>query len=100
MHVHCEFHNVAVQCIDNQNQTSMTLSCSNDTDSLISNNLNGQSVDQGLDGSCTMQVQRNVDNAAKDLLYDERQGGWVGDLDDLLAEIVAELVVHHVRQDG
>jgi len=57
MHVHCELHNIVIQCTDHLTQAFVAFSGSNEACCLISNYLVGQSVDQGLDSSGTVEVQ-------------------------------------------
>jgi len=57
MHVHSELHNIVIECADDLAETFMAFSGSSEACCLISNYLVGQSVDQGLDSSGTMQVQ-------------------------------------------
>jgi hypothetical protein len=58
-----------------------------------------ESIDQSLDCSGAMEVQGDLDDVANDSIDDEVNGLGVSDLDDFLAQVVPELVVHDSRDD-
>ena len=59
----------------------------------------GEDFDQGLDGSGAVDVQGDFHSSGEHSI-DDLGHIFVGrDLDDLLAEVVSELVAHHLGQD-
>lgn len=56
----------------------------------------GESLDQDLDNSSTMNVQRYLDNVVLDVSDKAFDGCWIGNLHDSLAQIVSELIDHDI----
>ena len=61
--------------------------------------LETEHLDEGLDDTSAMKVHRNFDKRGNNRVDEQLQGGHWAHLNQLLAEVVAKLVDHHIRQD-
>jgi hypothetical protein len=97
MHVHCQLDNILVKSLNHLRQGAMVDAMVLHAILLVVNDSKCESVDQCLDCSSAVKVQRDVNDVANDLIYYQIDCLWVSYFNDLLAQVVAELVVHHSR---
>ena len=62
-------------------------------------NIRGQLVNESLNCSCSMDVQRDINDVIEDLVYNQLQDVLICYLDELLAKIVSELIYHDVSDN-
>jgi hypothetical protein len=56
----------------------------------------GQSLNQYLDNSGTMNIQRYLDYVVLDVSDEAFDGSWIGNLHDSLAQVVSKLIDHDI----
>ena len=94
VHIHSELHDVAVQGLNHLHQVEVVHGLSG-----ILQDQSCEFVDQGLDGSCAMNVQRNVHYLTEYAHHNLMQGIRVCHFNDFLAKVIAKLVGHDARQN-
>ena len=66
---------------------------------MLSENIRGQLVNESLNSSRAMDVQRDIDDIIDDLIYNELQNVLISYFDELLTKVISKLIDHHVSND-
>lgn len=97
MHVHCQLNNVLVQGLNDLRQGAMVDAMVHYAILLIIDDSKCKSINQCLDCSSTVKVQGDINDVADDAVHHQVNCLCVSYFNDLLAQVVAELVVHDSR---
>ena len=99
VHVHGQLNYALVEGLDDLGEGAVADALVGDPVFVVLNDSEGESIDQSLDCSGAVEVQGDLDDVWEDSIDDQVDGLWVSHLDDFLAQVVAELVVHDSRDD-
>ena len=101
VHVHSQLHHLLIEGLDNLLKCEMIeLLELCWIWSIIFDHISCHFVDQGLHSSSPMDVERDVDQVSQASHHDPVECLRVCHLDDLLAQVIAELVCHHIGKNG
>lgn len=95
VHIHRQLNHLSVKSNNYLGQIKMIESFA----AIILKDQIGEFFNQSLNGSGTMDVQRNVNDLADRVHDDLVESFRISHLNDLLAEIVAELISHHTWEN-
>ena len=99
VHVHGQLNYALVEGVDDLGEGAVVDALVGHPVFVVLDDSEGESIDQGLDCSGAVEVQGDLDDVSDDSVDDQVDGLGVSDLDDFLAQVVAELVVHYSRDD-
>lgn len=112
VHIFGQIDHLKVECTDNLGKDHMVSGLGTDLNSLgfrdvlvckyylvFFKYIRGQLVDECLNCSCSMDVQRDIDDVVKDLVHNKLQDILICYLDELLAKVVSELIDHDVSDN-
>ena len=99
VHVHGQLNYALVEGVDDLGEGAVVDALVGDPVFLVLDDSKGESINQSLDCSGAVEVQGDLDDVSDDSVDDQVDGLGVSDLDDFLAQVVAELVVHDSGDD-
>ena len=99
VHVHGQLDHFLVQCWDYRHQSEVVQRWRSTLVGIIFDSISGKFINQSLDSSGSVNVQRDFYKLCDHTAHDQTQGFCVSHLDDFLTEVITELVAHHVPKD-